>query len=210
VLIAADSSIASPSGASTLITARGARKRPARSLCWNRVVADPAKLARFEQAVMPHFDAAYNLARWLTRSPGDADDVVQEAYLRAFTFFDGFRGGDAKAWLFSIVRNTGYSWLRKNRAQDLMTEFDETMHGDTAPSPEALQLRRADAETVRDALAKLPAEFREVLVLREMEELSYKEIADVTGIAIGTVMSRLSRARKRLHDQLVVPEESRT
>jgi len=161
---------------------------------------------------MPHFDAAYNLARWLTRSSGDADDVVQESYLRAFTFFDTFRGGDGRAWLFSIVRNTCYTWLRKNRAGDMMTEFDETIYSTQSPNPESLQLRKADAETVRDALGKLPAEFREVLVLREMEELSYKEIADIAGIAIGTVMSRLSRARKRLHDYLVVPasEESRT
>src|SRR5215472_12536649 len=149
-------------------------------------VADEAKRARFEQIVMPHFDAAYNLARWLTRSSGDAEDVVQESYLRAFTFFDGFRGGDARAWLFSIVRNTCYSWLRKNRAHELMAEFDEALHSSDAPSPEALQLTRVDAETVREALEKLPAEFREVLVLREMEGLSYKEIAEIASIAIGT------------------------
>jgi RNA polymerase sigma-70 factor (ECF subfamily) len=165
------------------------------------------KLARFEQAAMPHFDAAYNLARWLTRSSGDADDVVQEAYLRAFSFFDSFRGGDGRAWLFSIVRNTCYTWLRKNRTHDLMTEFDEALHSGTeqTASPEALQLRRADSEMVKEALEKLPAEFREVLVLREMEGLSYKEIAEISGIAIGTVMSRLARARKRLHDLLTTP-----
>lgn len=156
---------------------------------------------------MPHFDAAYNLARWLTRSSGDADDVVQEAYLRAFSFFDSFRGGDGRAWLFSIVRNTCYTWLRKNRTHDLMTEFDEALHSGTEPaaSPEAIQLRRADSEMVKEALEKLPAEFREVLVLREMEGLSYKEIAEISGIAIGTVMSRLARARKRLHDLLSTP-----
>jgi len=176
-------------------------------------MSDATKLARFEQAAMPHFDAAYNLARWLTRSAGDADDVVQEAFLRAFTFFDSFRGGDGRAWLFSIVRNTCYTWLRKNRTQDLMTEFDETLHsgdGQTG-SPESLQLRRADTEIVREALEKLPAEFREVLVLREMEGLSYKEIAEISGVALGTVMSRLARARKRLHDHLCEPagQESR-
>jgi RNA polymerase sigma-70 factor (ECF subfamily) len=172
-------------------------------------VADSEKLARFEQVVMPHFDAAYNLARWLTRSAEDANDVVQEAYLRAFTFFDSFRGGDGRAWLFSIVRNTCYTWLHKNRAHDLMTEFDEAMHSSPAESnPESLQLRRADSEMLKQGLEKLPAEFREVLVLREMEGLSYKEIAEVSGIAIGTVMSRLSRARKRLHELLCVPEES--
>jgi len=175
-------------------------------------VGDSAKVARFEQAVMPHFDSAYNLARWLTHSQHDAEDIVQESYLRAFAFFDTFRGGDGRAWLFSIVRNTCYSWLRKNRAHDLMTEFDESLHGTESSNPEEMQLRRADAETVHEALEKLPAEFREVMVLREMEGLSYKEIADIAGIAIGTVMSRLSRARKRLHEYLSVPtgEESRT
>src|SRR5579863_9599801 len=132
------------------------------------------KLARFEKTAMPHFDAAYNLARWLTRSAGDADDVVQEAFLRAFSFFDGFRGGDGRAWLFSIVRNTCYTWLRKNRTHDLMTEFDETLHSGTGQTdnPETLQLQRVDSEMVKEALEKLPAEFREVLVLREMEGLS--------------------------------------
>ncbi len=177
-----------------------------------RAVADKAKRARFEHAVMPHFDAAYNLARWLTRSEGDADDVVQESYLRAFTFFDSFRGGDARAWMLSIVRNTCFTWLRKNRVHDLMTEFDEALHGSESANPETMTLRRADAEAVREAVATLPAEFREVLVLREMEGLSYKEIAEITGIAMGTVMSRLSRARDRLHDRLCVParEESHT
>lgn len=162
---------------------------------------------------MPHFDAAYNLARWLTRRSEDADDVVQEAYLRAFTFFDNFRGGDGRAWLFTIVRNTCYTWLRKNHGQDLMTEFDETLHSAPADSssPETQQLRRADSEMLKEGLEKLPAEFREVLVLREMEDLSYKEIAEITGLAIGTVMSRLSRARRRLHEYLCVPagEESK-
>jgi len=158
---------------------------------------------------MPHFDAAYNLARWLTRNEDDARDVVQEAYLRAFTFFDGFRGGEARSWLFSIVRNSGFTWLRKNRAHDLLTEFDESIHSPPAES-EPVDARLADAELVREGLEKLAAEHREVLVLREMEGLSYREIADVTGVAIGTVMSRLARARKRLHDVLAVPvgEES--
>ena len=159
---------------------------------------------------MPHFDAAYNLARWLTRSADDANDVVQESYLRAFTFFDGFRGGDGRAWLFSIVRNTCFTWLRKNHPAEMMTEFDEMTYASPAEaSPESLQLRRADSELVKSTLEKLPAEFREVLILREMEELSYKEIAEISGVAMGTVMSRLSRARKRLHELLCVPEESR-
>ncbi len=154
---------------------------------------------------MPHFDAAYNLARWLTRNAEDSRDVVQESFLRAFNYLDTFRGGDVRAWLFSIVRNTCYTWLRKNRSSDLLTEFDEAAHSSQSPSPEDLELRRADAELLREGLEKLPAEFREVLVLREMEELSYREIADVTGVAMGTVMSRLSRARRRLHDLLAVP-----
>src|SRR5579862_1977622 len=172
---------------------------------------DASKLARFEQAAMPHFDAAYNLARWLTRSSGDADDVVQEAFLRAFTFFDSFRGGDGRAWLFSIVRNTCYTWLRKNRSQELMTEFDEALHTAPGDNPETRQLRLADEKMVKAALEQLPAEFREALVLREIEGLSYKEIAEVTGVAIGTVMSRLSRGRRRLQEQLAGParEESR-
>jgi RNA polymerase sigma-70 factor (ECF subfamily) len=169
-------------------------------------VADPTKRARFEEAVMPHFDAAYNLARWITRSEEDSRDVVQEAFLRAFHFFEGFRGGDARAWLFSIIRNTCYTWLRKNRSSELMTEFDEALHSEksTVDNPEQLELRRADTEMLRGALETLPAEFREAIVLREMEGLSYREIADVTGVAIGTVMSRLSRARRRLHDLLAV------
>src|SRR5579885_3146530 len=111
-----------------------------------RAVADKAKRARFEHAVMPHFDAAYNLARWLTRSEGDADDVVQESYLRAFTFFDSFRGGDGRAWLLSIVRNTCFTWLRKNRPSDMMTEFDEAIHASGEATPESQQLRRADGD----------------------------------------------------------------
>ncbi len=158
---------------------------------------------------MPHFDAAYNLARWLTQSASDADDVVQESFLRAFTFFDSFRGGDGRAWLLSVVRNTCFTWLRKNRAYDVSVELDEHQHASGDDNPEVLRLRESDAESVRDALEKLPAEFREVIVLREMEGMSYKEIADVAGIAIGTVMSRLARARKRLHDHLVVQQESR-
>jgi RNA polymerase sigma-70 factor (ECF subfamily) len=177
-------------------------------------VADSKKLARFEQAVLPHFDSAYNLARWLTRTAADADDIVQEAYLRAFTYFDAFRGGDGRAWVLSIVRNTCFTWLHKNRAAEMSTEFDEALHSSAVEdvNPEVLQLRRVDTELVREGLDKLPAEFREVLVLREMEDLSYKEIAEITGVALGTVMSRLSRARRRLHDLIAVPagQESNT
>ena len=160
---------------------------------------------RFEQVLMPHLDAAYNLARWLTRNDTDAEDVVQEAYLRAFRFFDGFRGGNARAWLLKIVRNTCFTWLRQNRAQEPATEFDEEFHSEESDSasPEKLMLQNADNQLVRQALEELPVEFRETLILRELDGLSYKEIADVTGISIGTVMSRLSRARQRLEKVLV-------
>ena len=159
---------------------------------------------RFEQLVLPHLDAAYNLARWLIGNPADAEDVVQEAFLRALRFFGGFRGGDSRAWLLKIVRNTSYSWVRKNRPAQLADEFDETIHsGETASENAELKLlSRAESERVKRALEELPLAFREILVLREIEGLSYKEISDVTGVAMGTVMSSLSRARQRLRDQL--------
>jgi RNA polymerase sigma-70 factor (ECF subfamily) len=159
---------------------------------------------RFEQVVLPHLDAAYNLARWLIRSPADAEDVVQEACLRALRFFDGFRGGDSRAWLLKIVRNTCYSWLKKNRPTELSEEFDETVHSSEVlgENAEAKLVSHANSEHVRKALETLPAGFREVLVLREIEELSYKEISDVTGVPMGTVMSSLSRARQRLREEL--------
>ncbi|MBV9126837.1 MAG: sigma-70 family RNA polymerase sigma factor [Verrucomicrobia bacterium] len=145
-------------------------------------------------------DAAYNLARWLTHNDHDARDAVQDAYLRAWKFFQSFRGGDSRVWLLAIVRNTCFSWLKKQRAHEPATPFDEEIHsGETAaPSPAELLARGADGELLRAALAELPAEFREALVLRELEELSYKEIADVAGIPLGTVMSRLARGRQLL------------
>src|SRR3984893_64379 len=161
-------------------------------------------LPNFERTVLPHLDAAYNLARWLIRSPADAEDVVQEACLRALRFFDGFRGGDRRAWLLKIVRNTCYSWVRKNRPTELSDEFDETVHSTEVlgEDAEAKLVSRANSEQVRKALEALPAGFREVLVLREIEELSYREISDVTGVPLGTVMSSLSRARQRLREDL--------
>jgi RNA polymerase sigma-70 factor, ECF subfamily len=160
------------------------------------------QLPNFEQAILPHLDAAYNLARWLTRNPQDADDVVQEAYLRAFRFFNGFRGENARTWLLKVVRNTYYTWLHKNRAQQPTTAFDEELHSNAteSQSPETLLLRNADRQLLSRALEELPQIFREVLVLLELEELSYKEIADVLGVPIGTVMSRLARARHRLRE----------
>ncbi len=167
-------------------------------------MSEQDKLARFERAVLPHLDAAYNLARWLTRQAEDAEDLVQESYLRAFEFFDSFRGGDGRAWVLTIVRNTCYTWLRQNRSQDLETSFDEEAHSPASvdSSPEALLLEGADREALKRALEELPVEFREALILRELEGLSYKEIADVAGVPLGTVMSRLARARKLLERNL--------
>ncbi|SAK63959.1 RNA polymerase sigma factor [Caballeronia calidae] len=166
--------------------------------------------ARFEATVMPHLDAAYNLARWLSGSASDADDVVQEAYLRAFRFFGGFEGGEdanARAWLLAIVRNTWFTeWRRRVQLADA-TPYDEELGGDEAlpgwseesgADPETLAVRRDEIHLVHRALEALPIAFREVLVLRELEDMSYKEVASVTGVPIGTVMSRLARGRKML------------
>src|SRR6266496_4133856 len=157
----------------------------------------------FENSVLPHMDAAYNLARWLTRNEHDAQDMVQETYLRAFRFFGGFRGGNTRAWLLKIVRNTCYTQLQKNRPQELAT-FDEEIHSedDGSMNPETLLLRSADSQLLRQALEELPVNFREVLVLHELEGLSYSEIAEVSNIPPGTVMSSLSRARERLRQSL--------
>ena len=159
---------------------------------------------RFEQAILPHLDAAYNLARWLTRNDHDAVDVVQETYLRAWQHFGGFHGSDGRAWLMTIVRNTCYTFLERNRAHERTTTFDEDVHGSTADAgnPERLLLQKEDQQVVRQALEALPVEFREVMVLRELEGLSYKEIAGIVGIPLGTVMSRLARARDRLQQGL--------
>jgi RNA polymerase sigma-70 factor (ECF subfamily) len=158
----------------------------------------------FEEAVMPHLDAAYNLARWLTRNEYDAQDMVQEAYLRALRFFGGFHGSDARAWLLTIVRNTCYTWLKRNKSAELSGDIEEvvlTMESDE-PDPEASHVLKVQKQLLNEAIEKLPIEFREVVILRELEELSYKEIASITGVPIGTVMSRLSRARKRLSSYL--------
>jgi RNA polymerase sigma factor (sigma-70 family) len=167
-------------------------------------LAGTEKLDRFEDAVMPHLDAAYNLARWLMRDDHEAQDAVQDACLRAIRFFSGFRGGDGRVWLLSIVRNTCYSRMRSGRARQGDSEFDERMHGidDEAADPEILLLRSHDEAALRRALDSMPPEFREVIVMRELEGMSYKEIADVAELPIGTVMSRLARARKRLAKSL--------
>jgi RNA polymerase sigma-70 factor (ECF subfamily) len=165
----------------------------------------PSQLETFEQTLLPHMNAAYNLARWLTKSDQDAEDVVQEAYLRAMRFFAGFRGGNSKAWFLTIVRHTGYTWLERSRGQEVTTAFDSEIHDveDKSQDPELKMIEAATREDLLSALESLPVEFREALVLREMEGLSYKEIADVTDLPLGTVMSRLARARERLRRLLL-------
>jgi RNA polymerase sigma-70 factor (ECF subfamily) len=161
---------------------------------------DPArKLALFEQTVIPHLNAAYNLARWLTRNDDDAEDLVQEAYLRAFRSFDTFQGEDCRAWLLAVVRNTCFTWLKK-KGERPTVEFDEQMHGaaDQSPDAESVLLKRAALGSLQDCLEALPVEFREAIVLRELQELSYKEISEIARVPVGTVMSRLARGRKRL------------
>lgn len=158
----------------------------------------------FEQEVLPHLDAAYNLARWMTRNKEDAEDVVQEAYVRAFRFFGAFRGGNARAWILRIVRNTCYNWLQQNRPLQSAAEFDENLFGADPHTldPEEALLQNASDKMLRHALEALPLKSREVLILREFEGMSYKEIAEVTGMPPGTVMSRLSRARDGLRQSL--------
>jgi len=159
------------------------------------------KAALFEKTMLPHLDAAYNLARWLTRNEHDAEDIVQEAYLRAFRFFDGFRGGDGRSWLLAVVRNTALTWLRREKTAPRVS-FDEEMHGPGSETAtvEAKLVEGARFAALRNCLDLLPAEFREVVVMREMEEMSYRDIAEAASAPIGTVMSRLSRARQRLQD----------
>ena len=166
---------------------------------------NPSQRPRFEQVILPHLSAAYNLARWLTGNDHDAEDVVQDAYLRAVKFFAGFRGGDARPWLLAIVRHAGCDWLQRNRSHQRLTVFDEELHSDQGDSldPAQLLLRQQDCEMLRQALGELPVEFREVLDMRELEGLSYKEIGAVTNLPPGTIMSRLTRARGRLRHYLV-------
>ena len=162
------------------------------------------ELTSFEEALLPHLDAAHNLARWLLRNEQDAQDVVQEAYLRAFKSFSGFHGSNGRAWLLTIVRNTSYTFLKKNHAVDLTTTFDEEIHvaGHESVSPATVLEHSEDAELIREAMDELPVEFREILALRHQEGLSYKEIADIAQIPPGTVMSRLARARAKLKEYL--------
>jgi RNA polymerase sigma-70 factor (ECF subfamily) len=167
-------------------------------------VDDREQSELFEQTVLPHLDSAYNLARWLAGNDHDAQDVAQEASLRAFKYFGSFRGDNPRAWLLSIVRNSFHTWLRKNRPPENTVEIDdETLDiEDSSANAETVNPHFADAEAVRRAIAELPVEFREIVILREMEGFSYKEIAELAEVPIGTVMSRLARARKLLQKSL--------
>ena len=163
-------------------------------------MGDEENRKRFEALAMPHLDAAYNLARWLTRNEHDAQDVVQDALMRALRYIGSFRGDSARPWLLQIVRHTCYSWLRENRPaeQVLLDDSDDALSELAAPAadePPALAIRKADRQQINEAIAALPVAYREVLVLRELEELSYGDIARIAGIPLGTVMSRLARAR---------------
>lgn len=163
---------------------------------------------RFELQALPHLDAAYNLARWLTGNGTDAEDVVQEAYLRAFRYFDAWQGGNFRVWLLTIVRNSFLTWAKENRSPRMVFHADpggpahaddaEPLWGWQPPNPETLLLQNADSQTLTRLMDGLPSEYREVLLLREVEELSYKEMATVLSVPIGTVMSRLARARAAL------------
>jgi len=164
---------------------------------------DDAGRRRFELLALPHLDAAYNLARWLTGNSADASDVVQEAFLRAFRYFDAYKGGDMRVWLLTIVRNSFSTWVRANRSARLVfspdspvvEDAEEPMWTTSSRDPEQELIASIDATTLNRLMARLPTEHREVLVLRELEDLSYRDIATVMGVPVGTVMSRLARAR---------------
>jgi len=171
-------------------------------------VQERERRRQFEHLFLPHLGASYNLARWLTRSDHDAEDVVQEAFLRAVRSFDRYRGGDARSWLLTIVRNTCYTWLRRNRptemagAESYVDDRSAEISADAATEPEVRVVRDLDRQLLRAAIEALPAEFREALVLRELEGFSYKEIAAIADVPLGTVMSRLARARQQLQQSL--------
>jgi RNA polymerase sigma factor (sigma-70 family) len=175
-------------------------------------LADTQKERRFREMVLPHIDSAFNLARWLARNEQDAEDIVQEAYLRAFKFLDGFHGEAGRPWLMGIVRNTFYTWHQRNKVQRESTEFDEELHSSeaagasgtqrTEENPETLLMEKDAQRQFQRAINSISEEYREVLVMREMEDLSYKEIAVIVGVPIGTVMSRLARGRKQLAGML--------
>ncbi|HEX4494643.1 MAG TPA: sigma-70 family RNA polymerase sigma factor [Thermoanaerobaculia bacterium] len=174
----------------------------------DRLFGQDDRRNRFDRAVLPHLDAAYDLARWLTRNDHDAEDVMQTAVLRALQFFDGFHGANPRAWLLTIVRNSFYSFLeQRKRSHEIVDPFDEEIHSEISVSdgadPEIELLRQADSRLLRQAFESLPLPLREAMVLRELEGLSYKEIAAIAAVPIGTVMSRLSRARRQLQGFLI-------
>jgi RNA polymerase sigma-70 factor (ECF subfamily) len=170
-------------------------------------VLEAQERQRFEKCVLPHLDAAFNLARWLLRDRSNAEDATQEAMLRAYRFFPNFRAGDPRAWLLQIVRNYCYTWLRQKRPHEDIPEMNEDAMPSDAPSPEALAIASHDRQRIAQALEALPVHFREILVLRELEGCSYKEIAAITSHPIGTVMSALARARKQLRESLSTPAD---
>jgi RNA polymerase sigma factor (sigma-70 family) len=165
-------------------------------------ITRPTKLELFEEIILPHLNSAYNLARWLTQNEHDAQDVVQESYLRAFRFFDGYHGGEPKAWLLAVVRNTCHTWRRREKRDVTKVLFDEAAHTPNMDTPNAEErlVEATKMNTLRHCIETLPVEFREVLVMRELEEMSYQQVAEVANLPVGTVMSRLSRARKRLEE----------
>jgi len=189
------------------LVVNGIIRRPSNQTSARAAGENPSnKLEYFEETMLPHFNSAYNLARWLLRNEHDASDVVQESYLRAFRFFDSYRGGDPKAWILAIVRNTYRSWRRREAAaRQAAIVFGERAHFRGADELEAEEhlLEETKARTLRDCIRALAPKYREILVMREMEEMSYRQIACVAGVPIGTVMSRLSRARKRLEQRLL-------
>jgi RNA polymerase sigma-70 factor (ECF subfamily) len=171
-----------------------------------------SRSSRFDRLVLPHLDAAYNLARWLARDPRKAEDIVQDAFVRALRFFDGFRGDDARPWLLAIVRNTFFTSLKRGDDEELRADIEDERGtgiplwgnaGNFDQDPVIALMRKADRDRIDRALARLPLEFREVVILRELEGMSYKEIAEMADVPIGTVMSRLARARKQLQQFLV-------
>ena len=181
-----------------------------------RTTTDAARSRRFQELALPHLDAAYNLARWLCGNASDADDVVQEAFMRAFRFFDTFRGDSARPWLLAIVRRTWYTEWRRRASSHEVVEFDDTMDDATfdgwsagGADPQTLLIRDEDTKLVHEALAQLPVEYREVLILRELEEMGYREIAMVADVPIGTVMSRLARGRRKLAALLMAKQGGR-
>jgi len=189
-----------PDGDNGSIDGRIASGPGTRDRASNAEIDEASRLKLFEEIILPHLNAAYNLARWLTRNEDDAQDVVQEAYLRAFRFFDGYKGGDGKSWLLAVVRNTCFTWLRHEQREMTNEPFDETAHSSNrqASSQEEKLVDASEMTVLRNCIEMLPLDFREVLVMRELEEMSYRQISAITCLPIGTVMSRLSRARKRL------------